>query len=133
MLPQQLRRRGVLLLIGQRERRKAAGGLQRGVGLGVEQRLHACGAAIGSSVHQGGDSGGILQVDARAALQEHPHHRYLPSEGGRRQQRRGPVLCAACIHAAALVQPRSHNLRIALMRREPNASGQPLSRRPRIN
>ena len=29
-------------------------GLQRGVGLGVEQRLHGRGVAVGSSVHQGG-------------------------------------------------------------------------------
>eukprot|EP00964_Phaeocystis_antarctica_P075348 scaffold46479_cov69-Phaeocystis_antarctica.AAC.2 len=80
VLPKQLRCRCVLLLLGKRERRAAAAsGLQRGVGLGVEQRLHDRGAAIASSTHQSGAAEGVLQVDARTALQQHPHHRLLPS------------------------------------------------------
>ena len=69
-------------------------------------------------MHEGGAAVGVLQVDARAALQQHPHHRLLPSQGGRLQQRRTIVLCAARVHAAALaIQPRSHGLLIAHMRR----------------
>eukprot|EP00964_Phaeocystis_antarctica_P092325 scaffold59376_cov84-Phaeocystis_antarctica.AAC.2 len=59
----------------------------RGVGLGVEQRLHSRGVAIVSSVHQGGDAEGVLQVDARAAPQQHPYYRLLPSPGSDHQQR----------------------------------------------
>eukprot|EP00964_Phaeocystis_antarctica_P031076 scaffold17587_cov91-Phaeocystis_antarctica.AAC.3 len=122
---QRLRCRGVLLMLGHYERRPAGAVLQRGVGLGFEQRLHDRGVAIVSSGHQGGEmEAGFLQVDARAALQQHPHHRLLPSRGGRRQQRRVAILCAARIHAAALVQPRSHGLRTALVRCKKNGSGQ---------
>jgi hypothetical protein len=72
--------------------------------------------AIESSAHQGGDAVGVLQVDARAALQQQPHHRLLPSIGGRHQQRRAVLLCGARVHAAALaIQPRSHGLPIARM------------------
>eukprot|EP00964_Phaeocystis_antarctica_P071781 scaffold43852_cov73-Phaeocystis_antarctica.AAC.7 len=86
-----------------------------GVGLAVEQRLHDRGVAFDSSARQGGGAeGGFLQVDARAALQQHPHHRLLPSRGGHYQQRQIAELCAARVHAAALVQPRSHSLRVAL-------------------
>eukprot|EP00964_Phaeocystis_antarctica_P099295 scaffold65150_cov67-Phaeocystis_antarctica.AAC.7 len=105
VLPQQLRCLGVLL-IGKREGRDAAGSMHRGVGLGVEQRLHDRRTASGSSGHQGGEAVGALQVDARAPLQEHPHHRFLPSKGSRHQQRRAATPCAARVHAAALVQPR---------------------------
>ena len=114
MLPQQQRCRNVLAALGQHERRLTVPVLKRGVGLGVEQRLHDHGEASDSSGHQGGDVVGDLQVDARAALQQHPHHRLLPSRGGRHQQRRVVDLCAACVHLAALVQPRIHGLRIAV-------------------
>jgi len=60
VLPQQLRYRGVLVVLGHHERRAAAGGLQRGVGLGVEQCLHDRGATIVSSAHQGGATKGGL-------------------------------------------------------------------------
>jgi len=126
VLPQQLRCRGVLEVLGQRERRAAVGGLPRGVGLGVEQRLHDRSVAVDSSTYQGGLAEGGLQVDARAALQQHLHHRLLPSQGGRHQQRRIVALCAARVHAAALVQPRDHGLGIVLLRgRAPHGFGQP--------
>jgi hypothetical protein len=83
VLPQQLRCLGALPLLGCLERRVTVSCPQQGVGLGVEQRLHDRGVATESSVHQGGDAVGVLQVDARAALQQHPHHRLLPSRGGR--------------------------------------------------
>eukprot|EP00964_Phaeocystis_antarctica_P075349 scaffold46479_cov69-Phaeocystis_antarctica.AAC.3 len=137
MLPQQLPCRGVLLPLGPHECRAAGDVLQRGVGLGVEQRLHHCGMVFVSSAHQGGHAEGALQVDARAALQQHPHHsrvpsrggpyqhrhvvqhhRLRPSIGGHFQQRCAFVLCAARFHAPAPVQPRSHRLRIALARRD---------------
>jgi hypothetical protein len=118
VLPQQLRYRGVLAVLGNHERRVAAGGLQRGTGLGVEQRLHDRSVAMESSAHQGGAAAGALQVDARAALQQHSHHRLLPSIGGPHQQRRTIVHCAPRVHAAALaIQPRSHGLVIAHKRR----------------
>eukprot|EP00964_Phaeocystis_antarctica_P049379 scaffold28640_cov75-Phaeocystis_antarctica.AAC.11 len=113
-------------------RRAAAGAPQRGVGLGVEQHLHGRGTAIASSTHQDRHADGVLEVDARAALQQHPHHRVLPSRGGSHQQRPA-TFWAAHVHAAALVQPRSHGLRIAILRREPDASGRSLSRRPRVD
>ena len=78
-----------------------------------------------AAAHQGGEADGVLQVDARAALQQHPHHRLLPSCGGRHQQRRTVLLCAVCVHAAALVQPRSHSLRVALARRISHGYRQP--------
>eukprot|EP00964_Phaeocystis_antarctica_P049370 scaffold28640_cov75-Phaeocystis_antarctica.AAC.2 len=118
MLPQQLSCRGSLELLGPRERRPAVGALQRGVGLGVEQRLHDRGTATDGSPHQSGEAERALQVDARAALQQHLHYRLLPSCGGPHQQRRAALLCAAHVHAAALVQPRSHSLRVALARRD---------------
>eukprot|EP00964_Phaeocystis_antarctica_P053607 scaffold31483_cov70-Phaeocystis_antarctica.AAC.3 len=124
VLPQQLSCRGLLELLGKQERRLAAGSLQRGVGLGVEQRLHDRGPAIASSEHQGGGIEGVLHVDARAALQQHPHNRLLPSICGRHQQRPAAVFGAARVHAAALIQPRSHSLCIALVRRGKQGRGQ---------
>ena len=45
----------------------------------------------------------------------HPHHRLLPSPGGRHQQRsQASALCAARVHAATLVQPCGHRLSMAL-------------------
>ena len=117
MLPQQLRYRGVLVEVSHLHRRAAVLVLQRGVGLGVEQRLHDRCVPLVSSGHQGGDAMEVMQVDARAACQQHPHHRSLPSVGGRKQQRRALMLCAALVHAAAFVQPRSHGLQVALLRR----------------
>jgi hypothetical protein len=108
VLPQQLRYRGVLEVLGRHERRAAVGGLHRGVSLGVEQRLHDRGVALESSTHQGGfAAAALLQVDARAALQQHPRSRLVPSNGGRHQERQATALCAARVHAAALVQPSS--------------------------
>eukprot|EP00964_Phaeocystis_antarctica_P155285 scaffold124368_cov75-Phaeocystis_antarctica.AAC.2 len=116
VLPQHLPCRGVLLLLGQRKRRLTEA-LQRGIGLGVEQRLHDRGLAFGRSVHQGGAVDGVLHVDASAALQQHPHHRLLPSHGGRHQHRRAATLRAARVQATTRVQPRSYSLRLALSRR----------------
>eukprot|EP00964_Phaeocystis_antarctica_P024938 scaffold13977_cov67-Phaeocystis_antarctica.AAC.1 len=113
VLPQQLRCRGVLVVLGPHECRPSLHRLQQIVGLGVEQHLH--------------DRG----VDARASLQKHPHHRLLPSPGGPYQQRPVTtiVLCATRVHAAALVQPRSHGLRTALVRREKHGVRKPLLHR----
>ena len=47
----------------------------------------------------------------------YPHYRLLLSHGGRHQQCCAVELCAACVHAAPLVQPRSHGVRIALAHR----------------
>eukprot|EP00964_Phaeocystis_antarctica_P115523 scaffold79467_cov80-Phaeocystis_antarctica.AAC.2 len=130
VMPQQLRYRGVLQVLSPHECRPAAfGGLQRGVSLGVEQRLHDRGVATGSRTNQGGVAVGVLHVDARAALQQHPHHRLLPSIGGRHQQRRAVMICGASVHfTAQLVQPRSHSLRVALLRRVERSIRQPLLR-----
>ena len=84
--------------------------MQQGVGLGVEQRPHDRKVALVSSAYQGGVAVGALQVDTRAALQQHLHHCIMPSLSGSHQQHRALVLCAARVHAAAVVQPRSHGV-----------------------
>ena len=72
-----------------------------GVALGVVQRLHGRDLAIENSAHQGGAAVGVLQVDARAAPQQLSYHRLQRSRGGNRC---AFELCAARVHAAALVQ-----------------------------
>ena len=74
----------------------------------------------------------VRQVDTRAALQQQSHRRILPSRGGRQQQRRAVALCPARVHATALIQPRSHGMRIALVRRSKHICCQPLFRLDKV-